>query len=89
MTKLKRENQERRRKHVEFAGYRIEPPLRTGGLWCLRQPTGRIIQHYKHEARAITGAEKDIQRAILRHETHGDLNEPWQEYIRRYQEYQP
>ena len=88
MTERKRADRARRRKHIEFAGYRIDPPLQIGGLWSLRQPTGRIIQHYKYEASAITGAEKDIQRAILRHETHGDLNDRWQEYVKRYLEYQ-
>ena len=90
MSERKRRIRESNLKHVEYVGYKIEPPLNNEiPLWCLKRPTGQILKHYKHQARAITGALIDIQRAAKRHETHGDLNAHWQRYIKRFKEYDP
>ena len=64
MTKRKREDRERRRKLIEDAGYRIEydgTPF-AAFPWKLRNPSGKALNIYCHEARAITGAEIDMIR---------------------------
>lgn len=79
-----------RKKRVEAIGYKIKPPPQDAhpkASWCLVRPTGQILQHYQHEARAITGAEKDIERAIKRHKTHNDLNDFWKKVIKKVYEY--
>ena len=58
-TKLQREMREKRKKRIEAIGYDICPPPPEYPLstWTLRQPTGRMIQHYVYEATTITGAK--------------------------------
>ena len=91
MTKLKRENNARRTKRVESIGYKIElsDPENIDSAWVLRQPAGRVIQHYKYKATAITGAENDIKQ--LMRMDYNTLNAYWKGIVDKVKEvdYEP
>ena len=47
-----------KRKRLEHAGYKFDQ--HDDGSWCLRRPTGQILEHYKRLGDAVNRAEKEI-----------------------------
>ena len=89
LSRRKRTQREARRKRLEHAGFRFEE---VGGerVWTVQLPTGNIRYDmvYKHEARAITGAEKYIEKVIEMNK-HFPVDSGWEEAIKRYKEWTP
>ena len=85
-----------RRKRLEHAGYKFEPPPNNdhpNPLWCVMRPTGQILQHYKRLGNALNGAEIDIRKVVRKHvenpKTNQHQKDYWGKVLERYDSYKP
>ena len=79
-----------RRKHLEHAGYKFDQ--HNDGSWCLRRPTGQILEHYKHLGHAVNRAEKEIYKLreyVINPKTTSHQKQYWGKVLKLYDTYEP